>query len=31
MEALTDRYLFDLIKRGGAEIGRSGLPGSAFT
>jgi len=30
MEPLTDRYLFDLIKRGGADIGKPGMPGFGF-
>lgn len=27
MRGHTDRYLFDLIKHGGAPIGRPGMPG----
>lgn len=30
MQTLTDRYLFDLIKQGGATIGKPGMPGFGF-
>lgn len=31
MQTLTDRYLFDIIKHGGANFGKPGMPGVGFT
>ena len=30
MQAQSDRYLFDLVKHGGAPVGRPGMPGFGF-
>lgn len=30
MQKLTDRYLFDIIKHGGANFGKPGMPGVGF-